>query len=259
MLGIDTWFETQQYADLERYRESIQGEQWIEMGSYEQMDPDNTNELKQDDAVAAWCQMGNSSNLLLILTGISNNQIATVKRHCWLSPFAIDTIEGLRKASATNAFYLFREPDHTSIEEAIPILILHLLSRKCFDMGGQQLALAAEARIFREHKGKPDSYEKSIESLTRLFVHAMEVFGKDDEVYIVLDRVDLCEDFQRNDLLRMMVDGMNNAACSVKVLVVTQGKRDWKPNEIELKARLRRLATLYLVARTQHVLSRYMY
>jgi hypothetical protein len=222
------------------------------------MDRDGINRLKQDNRIAEWCQTGRSSKSLLILTGISNSLIAYIKRHCWLSPFAIDAIETSRNASATNAFYLFGEPGHTSIEEAIPTLILQLLSQKYFDMDGHQLVLAAEARTFCKHKGKPDSYEKSIDSLTILLTQAMKVFGKDDEVSIVLDRADMCESIQRNDLLRMIVGAMNSAACSVNVLVVTQGEVDWKPNERELNARLLEPATLHLVTKTQRVLGGYM-
>ena len=252
MLGIEEWYATKHLEDLESYRESIVREQRLETG-YEQMYPDNIKRLREDEALAAWCQgdMGCSAKSLLILTGISNSLIAPMKRHCWLSPFAINTINRLTKESATVAFYIFREPDHTSIKEAVPILIFHLLSSRSHDMGDHQLALAAEAQRFLTHKGRPDSYEKCIASLRRLLVQAVRVFGEEDEVHIVLDRVDMCDNMQRDDLLRMLVEGMNTAACSIKVLVVRQGESAWKPNERELEAKLQKPATLRHVARTQ--------
>lgn len=259
ILEIESWSSDQQMKELEKYSESIAAEQYDETNLYEQINSTSIQRFRDDQAASLWSQTrktatGTPAKSFLVLNGINNSAIESIKVHCWLSPLAVGLIKQLKKDSHIVAFYAFSRPERTFIEEAIPILILNLLSIQYRNMDTNDAELIAEAHRFLAYKRKSECYDECCKSLTRLFILAIRVFSRDDDVYIVIDRADLCQDSQRNDLLRMLVQAINAAACSIHVVVVIEAQRRWRPNEIEIRRGLHKPAAFKQIDKLQGML-----
>ncbi|KAJ2974150.1 hypothetical protein NUW58_g8750 [Xylaria curta] len=216
-LGIPSWslpmFERE---EIQPYRRRLLDEAYYEE-NYEQIAYQRIKASRLGAVFSQWDTSEYSS--VLILTGKSNSNISSLKRNCWLSQLAVDVAD--------------RERDLNK-------------PRGDKDLSSHKQALMVNARAFAQYNtidydeglGNDGGYEKKIDTLSRLLYDTIKIFGRAETVIIVVDRIDACDEVERDELLRNMVKLINEAYCTVKLLVVSQWISDWKPNEPELKALL---------------------
>ncbi|KAI8957894.1 hypothetical protein F5Y11DRAFT_63345 [Daldinia sp. FL1419] len=257
LINIPTWslalFESE---ELGSYRRSLQDEAYYEQGVYEQVTYGGVRNLGPGDAISQWSTDGNSS--MLILTGVSNANIMPIKRHCWLSPLAIGVSDMEREVQNPHAFFLFRWPNGRSLSAAIPIIVAQLLRRRGSNpLEPHKLALTSHAETFARlnSDGADAEEDRNTDTIGQLLYNTIKIFSQGETVTLIIDRLDTCEEMERNEFLRILAKTFKEANCIVKVLVVTQWMTDWRPNERELRGILGADATLHLETKVQGVLS----
>ncbi|KAJ5885542.1 hypothetical protein N7495_010052 [Penicillium taxi] len=166
---------------------------------------------------------------LLILSG--RNYMGLPSPQCWLSRVAIATIERQRAfSSAYCAHYII--PLHgATLYQVLPSILLQLLAKKknMLRMDDQRDGLRAELHAFRkaELSAIPNKYgnDSKTDALMNIARRVVGFFDAGDEVYIVVDRVDLCTDHiggydHRKSLLEGLVQMGDLARCRLRTLVV---------------------------------------
>ncbi len=200
------------------------------------MDPDNITRFTNKTEFSDWLQSMNSS--MLILTGINNMELE-LKVHSWLSPLAMHVINRLIKEDEPVAFQLFHPRERgikVSLSTALPEILMQLVGSRYHKLGKSRLAVEAYAQAFvRLSYDQNCDQDTKLGALRRLIIAAMKVFGPGETVFIVLDRVDLCHDDDRGDMMRLLGEMMSEVDCTVKILAISQRTGDWL-NEYEVKA-----------------------
>ncbi|KAI1478890.1 hypothetical protein F4774DRAFT_384483 [Daldinia eschscholtzii] len=255
LMKIPAWsLEFFEAEELGSYRRSLQYEAYYEQGVYEQMTYKDINNLGMGDVLTRWSLNGHSS--MLILTGVNNSNIMSIKRHCWLSPLAMEISDKERETELPHAFFLFRRPNRKDFKTAIPMIVAQLLRRKGKNsLEPHKIALASHAEAFAHLNADDAEDDKSIDILSQLLYDTIKIFDEKETVTLIIDRLDACEDTQKNEFLRVMTRTINEASCTVKVLVVTQWMNDWRPNERELKGILGADTSLHLETKEQGLLA----
>jgi hypothetical protein len=252
LLLIPTWSRALDREELESYRQKLQDEAFLEE-NYEKISLDSVERCGLGNAIAQWEKSGQSS--MLILTGINNTEISMIKVHCWLSPLAIEIVDRQRDIRGPWAFFRFHGPNRRTISKAIPVLVAQFLSQNRSTLELDMPTLTSHARAFsRLVNGgthTDDRNERITDVLCQLLFHVVKIFGQKETVTLVIDCLDACDEQERNDFLRMMIGLLNNAGCTVKILVVTQWVSDWRPNERELRSLLKRETPLQFESREQ--------
>ncbi|KAF1816128.1 hypothetical protein P152DRAFT_454367 [Eremomyces bilateralis CBS 781.70] len=252
-LGIPTWSLSGHHKRLADYQRSIEAEQFYE-GSYENMTGMSLERFhQQETSFIQWSQSSDAA--MLILTGANNCNITELKQHCWISPVAIDMARKYRDQGITHAFYPFQERRATSISTAVPIIVTQLLGFKLRELDGHQMDIIAHARAFSRTTDADE--ETRATALSRLLNDTIKIFQPEERVVLIIDRVDICDESERDGFLRMLVSMLNEACCTLKILLVTQSVVDWRPNVRELRSRLRTSAGLHQALKVQRFRSEY--
>ncbi|XXG94192.1 hypothetical protein Hte_000445 [Hypoxylon texense] len=249
LLGVPTWSLKRSQEEISHYRGGIEYEQWQEEG-YDQMSGARIEKFRQEGAFAQWSQSANPA--MLILTGINNDSIVDMKVYCWLTPIALDAMERCRNDGVIYAFYTFCNggASHRSTGACLSVIAAQLLSARAQGLAGSHLPLLSHAKeISRIADGDDDSTK--VKAIGRFLCETTKTFARDETIYIIIDRLDLCEESGRDDIPRIMADVLNESSCVVKALLVTQWEYDWRLNEREIEARLHPPNTLWVDSRTQ--------
>ncbi|KAI5460479.1 hypothetical protein BGZ63DRAFT_247756 [Mariannaea sp. PMI_226] len=165
--------------------------------------------------------------------------------HCWVSPVALDLIEKFVWEPQTDSnpdpcvFYLFghRDTDETC-SEVLSLLIFELLSmnKEALRHGQEFCELWAELRSYAQLAQSRDAPQYEVQQGPyKVALRAIDLFGPNRTIWIVLDRVDKCRlaPGQRGSqhrggrmLLQTMVHLVEQAVPRVKVLAVVN-RADW--------------------------------
>lgn len=114
------------------------------------------------------------------------------------------------------------------------------------------MALISHVEILSRLADGSDAEETAAE-LCRLLCKTVQIFEPGERISIVIDRLDMCEESERSDMLRLLVDLLNETRCFVKILVVIRDVCDWEPNCNELRRRLRSPGAVQQISRVQGV------
>ncbi|KAI1779541.1 hypothetical protein F4818DRAFT_399655 [Hypoxylon cercidicola] len=252
LLGIPTWTPNQSREEMSRYWRRIEYEQWQEQG-YDQMSKTRIEKFRQEGSFAQWSQRADSA--MLILTGVNNTNIASIKFHCWISPIAIDAVERCRDEGAVYAFHTFCNDGSSrrSTSACLSVVAAQLLNARTQGLGGSQLTILSLAREISSLPDDGVDDATKVSAVGRLLCEIVKMFGDDEIIHIIIDRLDLCQESGRDDIPRIMVDVLNRSGCRVKVLLVTQWEYDWRINEREIKASLLPPNTLWLGSEIQGI------
>ncbi|OTB07950.1 hypothetical protein M426DRAFT_317453 [Hypoxylon sp. CI-4A] len=255
LLRIPSWSPTFFEREVLRdYRQRLQSGAHYEQGIYERITYENVADSRLGDAFSQWSAGGRSS--MLILTGMNNTNISELTPNCWLSPLAVGVADRERDANNPHAFFLFRGPKEISINTAIPTLVAQLLTPRegnALEPHEQTLTSHAE-RFSRLVESHGDTEYEMTDVLRQLLCDTINIFREDQTVTLVVDRLDVCTESERYDLLRILAEVLTEARCVVKILVVAGWTRYWRPKERELRAILNDKAALQLEFKEQRVL-----
>lgn len=207
---------------------------------------------RQKGAFAQWSQSAHPA--MLVLTGINNENIVHMKVYCWLSPIAIDVMERCRNEGIIYAFHTFCNDDsaNRSISSCLLVIAAQLLQTRTQRLGDSHLSLLSHAQDISRLADSKDDISKT-NAIGRFLRRLIKTFHQDEVVYIVIDRVDLCRESDRDDIPRVLADVLNESGCKLKVLIVTQQEYDWKLNSGEIRAILRPPSSLWLESKTQGI------
>jgi hypothetical protein len=175
-------------------------------------------------------------SLLLLLIGV-NDELAEgdPRRHCWVSIPAFKLRDELCDDSSFHATFAFSLGEHTSIFPALCKISIQLLRCKqsvvCEDeYFGDLLAL-----LIKYHQVKVDR-ETRLAALKAILLKTMTIFEPDEVVYIIVDRVDQCEEHGQDDMINVLLDMASSSKCVLKILVVAK-KTYWKQSEWDFSSK----------------------
>ncbi|ORY63321.1 uncharacterized protein BCR38DRAFT_475297 [Pseudomassariella vexata] len=226
LLGVPEWTPEAQQQNLAHYRRLLDYERDRE-SIYEQMRSGSVERFQSESDFAEW--KSSKASKFLVLIGVNHRSISEGKRHCWISPIALDLGDRLsRNPLAFFALYVFPPLQSTSIHIALPILLVQLLRLLRSKLAGnEQLeGLLAAAKYYSGWKDQGDKDDdtsghlKKLEALTSLTTRCIRLLEPNETVYLILDRVDQCQEEDQYDLVRILVDMMSQVQCTVKVLMV---------------------------------------
>ncbi|KAI1500935.1 hypothetical protein F5X99DRAFT_384417 [Biscogniauxia marginata] len=227
LLGLPDWTPGSHRLDLEHYLQHLNSERNTE-SIFEQMRTGSIERFRREPEFVEWEQPGQSAVLLLI--GANNSAIADGKKHCWVSPFALDLDARLsRNASAPHATYVFPPPSaNTSVYTALPIVLVQLLTilKSKLAAGDEKRgALSAAVKAYAALEAPQDDDEdfyggEKVTALGVLTTQVFRMFEAGETVYVILDRVDQCLERDQYDLMEILKDLLLQVECVVKILMV---------------------------------------
>lgn len=184
-----------------------------------------------------WETPGKSSMLLLV--GSNYEGVMELRHHCWMSPLALDLIDHFSASSEIHAFYAFNLFGRTRMYVAVSEILFQLLRWKRRELGSGDYFATLSAVLRKYHSIDVNADEEAkFETLCHVAVTIMQLFKPDETVYIGLDRIDRYKGNERIDFLNTLIDIIEEAVSSVKILAVAN-KTGWDVEERELKRRKR--------------------
>jgi len=234
LFGMSTWSLEQRHKELQEYKESVARET-SDANIFEMMRLGNVTGYKTGPYFKEWETPGKSSMLLLI--GSNYAGILELRRHCWISLLVSDLIDHFSTSTEFHAFYVFSLLRRTSLHTAVPEILFQLLRWKRRELGnGDYFALlSAGLSRYRAIDIRTDE-EAKLEALYQLSATTLQLFKSEDTIYIILDRIDRCEDSERDDFLDTLINIMEEAVGYVKILAVAN-KTGWDVGERNVRER----------------------
>lgn len=209
-LGLKTWTPEAHQKKITEYQDLLGAERRDET-IYQQMSQRSIEQFRSERAFKDWNTPGRSA--ILVLIGVSNENIIGIKRHCWVSPFALDLV-GRVSHSAT---YVFPLQQATSIHDALPVLLFQLLRLKRTQLvGPKREGVLADIGAY----AVADNSGEKVNALSLLAKRVVQLFEPQETIYLVLDRVDRCWNDDQYDLMHILVDIISCGECSMKILAV---------------------------------------
>ena len=184
----------------------------------------------------------------MILLGKNDASIASTD-FCWVSPVATGLIEDTQLCSA---YYVFTQDDKSYVR-GLSVVLLQLLRQKSPALRNGPIfselsAELVELQACLQVPKIPAYLERSrTRAFEKVYRRVVGLFDESDVVYIVLDRVDQCENLRRGIdhrklLLKMLVRMVEEARCRLKVLAVIKGDQwdiEQSSRQDELGAKLK--------------------
>ncbi|KAH8885986.1 hypothetical protein GQ53DRAFT_845121 [Thozetella sp. PMI_491] len=197
--------------------------------AFNQMSP---SQLARKPALQQWLDAEVSSIFFLGGKTQYHGRRLTGTTHCWLSPAAIHVAESLRKAGKKVAFYSSL-PDlsttNTTGDEA-----KCLISSIIWDIiqWNSQILRSVEDQLRDQLEASDETEKAALSALFNiLIVLLLERKGTDD-IYVILDRVDYCDNLHRfMDEWVRVARSVSAANFNIKILAVSEtsgGRGDWK-------------------------------
>ncbi|KAL6228938.1 hypothetical protein BDW75DRAFT_246173 [Aspergillus navahoensis] len=238
-LGV--FSEELQEKDLATYRQRLATDLELNFQGFQQLRGPHFDEFTSSGVYRQWDT--SLQPRLLILSG--RNFVGLSSPQSWLSWVAISTIERQRRSSAYCAYYIVTE-QRATLYQVLPSILLQLIAKKkdMLRMDDQRDALRAELHEFQqsERSGVPNKYgnDGRTDVLLKIATRVVRFFSRSDEVYIIVDRADLCTDIacydHRGSLVRALVQMVSSAHCRIKILVVIKSSMwDVKEHQDELR------------------------
>ena len=231
LFELSTWTLAQRHKELQEYQKSIDRERYDDK-LFESMHLETISKYKSSPHFQKWESPDKSSMLLLV--GSNHEIVMESRHHCWISPLALDLIDTFTANSRTHAFYAFKLSGRTGIHPAVSEILFQLLTWKRRELGSEAhfATLRAGLKDYRSINVKDD--DAKLDALCHLARSTMRLFRPDETVYIVLDRIDRCEENDRIDFLNALIDIMEEAVGSVKIFAIANGT-GWDVEERDLK------------------------
>lgn len=227
LFGLSGWTIDSRREVLQEYKRSIDREN-AEDRLFEAMRCERIEMYKESPPWRDWEAPGQSSMLLIV--GANHEHINQIRRHCWMSPLAVDCMESFHASSVFHAAYTFDVWEMTDIHTAMPEILFQLLRWKRQALGNDEYLakLLANLKEYRSTSipSDQDTDEDAKRGLLgRIAVTTLQAFEPNETVYIVLDRIDRCQGQNQSDqdqscLLNILIEAMEKAKCYVKVLAV---------------------------------------
>ena len=189
--------------------------------------------FQHSEPYQAW--ISSLASKMLVLSGYNERSFAVAQNSCWLSPIAVDVIEDI----STNGEIIAYQLHSVTTEPLVPYVLYQLLRSvpKVLRNDSQFDELRVEITEFKDACEEKDLHvwgSNSVLKLKRLCLRVLNLLADSKIVYIILDRVDCCEDFtrlrstapqsqthdQRKVLLRLFAFLIAEAKCLLKVLLV---------------------------------------
>lgn len=171
-----------------------------------------------------------------LVIGDNHDRFKDQHLHCWTSPVALSTIASLHEQSAYLAFYIFRVDAFTPAHTALADILSQLLEAKRLGLCDNSSFSTVRAWVEKmaEVCRSDDEIDK-LDALIDMASRMMSLYQPEDVVYIVLDRVDRCCTSGQLEMLKGLVRMMDQASCTMKVLIVAEGTF-WNVKVSKLKA-----------------------
>jgi hypothetical protein len=205
---------------LEAYRDALKSSNHDDTASeiLEQMKDARLQKFKQNDAYQSW-QVPRLSRIIIL---VARNHEYARTRHCWASPIALSEIDHLEANSATYAYYTLPVMDRTSLHQVVPSILFQLLrlKLKVLGPGGRLEDLNSKVGEYENVAAAIEDSEEKILSLHKVVTSVINYFEAGETVYIIVDRVDRCEEDQQLLLLHTLTQLMERGRCTTKVLVI---------------------------------------
>lgn len=236
-MGLGEFCEGDLQNEIKGYLSSL--EESFSREIFEQMSGRRLQAFKETQQYQEWIQANDSQ--MFILSG-NNEPSEWDASNCWVSPIALDLLQEPPKAdnggSIVSHFLLRRPVPRDLIYEIIPVILLRLLRKnpmatrkenKFSDMLSAIRTLKALERQEISDKTMADKREKALVVVARKVI---ELFDRNETIYVVVDRVDRCmidPVDQRMAILRVLVSMVEAAQCQLKVLVINSAN-SWSVN-----------------------------
>lgn len=183
--------------------------------------------------------IGSPSASLLVLSAYNHSIIDYGNKFCWMSPLAMDLIEGLRQtdsasASASN-IYAYCVIPYSGLHlyhDVLPSLLLQLLRKKPQALKDRKKynELRAQLSMFQSPPaGTDDPDEFKADTMKKIALQIISLFDESDTVYIIVDRADRCDRVRpkkfdhRKALIRVLVAMVQTARAKLRILAVVSG------------------------------------
>lgn len=235
-MHLDYFSEGSQLKDLETYRYELDTDKEINGISLRQMRGHVFESFKHCRDYQKW--VGSSSASMLILSGYNNNRILNSSIFCWISPVAVDLINDLlgQTASGESAIYAYcvlSQRGASLYQDILPGIILQLLRKKSQVLRNDKEygEIREELCMLQEESISPAKIDDDLRAsiVEKIALRVIGLFDESDTVYIVVDRVDLCNTVRpvktdhRYALLRVLVEMVQATRAKLRVLAVLNG------------------------------------
>lgn len=159
-----------------------------------------------------------------------------LRYHCWMSPFALDLIDNFMADSKICIFYAFKLSERTGIHSVVSELLFQLLTWKRRELRSDVHFAMLRARLYNYRAIDVEDGDTKLDALCHVARVTMRLFKPDETIYIILDRIDRCKGEHRINFLNLLIDIMEEAVGSVKILAISDGT-GWDVQERDLKKR----------------------
>lgn len=180
---------------------------------------------------------------MLVLAGYNEVSVSSFGT-CWLSPVAIDVIAKLRSSEKADP-YAFYIPGLEKVD-LFPQVLLHIAiqllaaNRGALRHDTQYTSLLGKiddylnAANMMEHEQEGQISRDDITALQKVVLEVLNMFKKEQTVWIVVDRPDQCKrrggPNHQKKLAKALVYLLESAKPTVRVLLVVNG-HDWRVEE----------------------------
>ncbi|KAI0593507.1 hypothetical protein F4775DRAFT_497054 [Biscogniauxia sp. FL1348] len=219
-----------QHEELLKYRDSLLSESEVEAHLFDQMSPNRIAELQRTKEFTSWSSSEKSG--VMLLHGHNNHQLGQAKRSSWLSPFTVDHIIRLQDPSFSDpyGYYIFHVAN-TSIHNALPIVLFHLLNHRLCNLGPSEARgklqedvqfykLELENRKIRDRRSSEQDDGKLGANLQKVAFGVLSLFEPNQTVHLVMDRIDRCRPEEQYEMMDILGYLVQEVACNLKILLV---------------------------------------
>jgi hypothetical protein len=198
-------------------------------GVLERMSGANLDRFINSGAYRQWATA--ELSCLLVLSG--HNDEGSLSPQCWLSPVALCTIDGCRKADSVHFAYYIAPNEGATVYKILASLLLQLIHSEKSILRGemQRTAFKMEMHNYRQKLPSEENYRHGhndkTDALYDIARRVARFFKESESVCIVVDRADLCRNFVDYDQRGALKDGLEEmiraARCRLKILVISNG------------------------------------
>ncbi|KAG9230857.1 hypothetical protein BJ875DRAFT_518676 [Amylocarpus encephaloides] len=185
------------------------------------------NEFEKTRRYQDWKQSGSSK--LFVLGGCTHISTLVQQYYCWLSPLLLDLIEQKQRDHEICAYYLLPVKRHTPLHDIIMSILFQLIKHRSFLLRDQD-KMNHLIDLYQQYMLQTRLAHRQ-EALQELAVYVVKLFTSQETVYVLVDRLDMCEKEGRLALLDTLGCMIEGALCKLRVFVII----DWAYWSFELE------------------------
>lgn len=211
---------------------------------FTQMSGKFLREWKHGKDFRQWAAERRSS--IMILVGENNSNIDEGKRHCWASPLVWNIFEELQERQDVTAFDFCSVQNPEGVSDITIRILYQLLSAKKEALETDNTLAALQAKI-KAYNSCSDEDSK-LSALRALAQPIFKLFNQEETVYVLLDRMNMCEGIYQKELLNLFADIISLSACTIKFLAVANRGPFWSIDDTDLSGVKRRFKDVIKVS-----------